>query len=162
MEIRRINADEWKELRELRLRALKTDPLPFGSTFEETLLRPDTFWQSLADNGSAGSNVTILLACFPKMNGIVRAEKIDSKTFGIYSMWVAPEFRKRGAAAALLLAAEQWAIASGGHFLELFVTDKASKARQLYQSFGFIENGKIESSPHEGQRELGMTKSLKN
>ena len=159
-EIRRIKPDEWQEVRDLRLRALKTDPLPFGSTYEETIQRPDLFWQMFAKNSASGLEHGAFVACFSQKLGMVRAERINAETFGIYSMWVAPEIRKQGAAEALLKATENWIAQSGGNFCELFVANQAPAARRLYLRCGYLDNGKTEESPHQGVTELGMTKII--
>ncbi len=161
-EIRRVKSDEWRELRVLRLRALKTDPLPFGSTYEETSQRPDSFWQSLAESGAAGSEHAVFAACFPLMLGMVRADRMSAETFGIYSMWVSPEIRKRGVAEKLLTEIEKWIAESGGKFCELFVADQAVAAQSLYLHCGYAYNGKTDDSPHKGITELGMTKAIRH
>lgn len=38
MNIRKINTDDWKLYKEVRLEALKNEPLAFGSSYEESLL----------------------------------------------------------------------------------------------------------------------------
>ena len=49
MQVRRVRPDEWRALRDVRLRALETDPDAFGATVAEALARPDEEWQSRAD-----------------------------------------------------------------------------------------------------------------
>ncbi len=48
MRIRRVRADEWHALRDLRLRGLETDPDAFGGTLAESLTKPDAEWQARA------------------------------------------------------------------------------------------------------------------
>lgn len=158
--IRRIRENEWRELRDLRLRALKTDHLPFGSTYEETKLRPETFWQELAQKGAAGEKTVVFVACFPEMLGMVRGDLESDNKFHVYSMWVAPEARGKGVAEALLAELENWILASGGTEAELFVADKAEAARHLYARLGYVDNGKRETSPHPGVTEIGLCKKL--
>ena len=54
MEIRRIGADEWGELRDLRLRALQDAPDAFGSTYEEESIRTDAEWMEWAADARGG------------------------------------------------------------------------------------------------------------
>ena len=49
MEIRRARPDEWQALRDLRLRALATDPDAFGSTLAGSSTRTDAEWQERAN-----------------------------------------------------------------------------------------------------------------
>jgi hypothetical protein len=44
-QVRRIRASECRQYRELRLDALKDSPMAFGERYEESLARPDRFWQ---------------------------------------------------------------------------------------------------------------------
>lgn len=158
--IRRIKIGEWFELKELRLRALQTDRIPFGSTFEETNQRPDSFWRSLAENGASGSEHAVFIALASQMMGMIRADRIDSDSFGIYSMWVTPENRKQGVAQDLLSEAEDWIKSVGAKKAKLFVADKAPAALSLYQKCGYLVDGRTDESPHAGVTELGMTKLL--
>lgn len=55
--IRSIRADEWAKVKELRLDALK-DPvahLAFLETYEESLAKPDAFWQERAAGAAEGT-----------------------------------------------------------------------------------------------------------
>lgn len=159
-EVRRVTVGEWQPVRDLRLRALKTDPLSFGSTYAETFQKQDSSWQSFVSEGALGSKHAIFVACFPSILGMVRAEWLNAEAFGIYSIWVAPEARNKGVAGALLKEIEQWVAGAGGKFCELFVADTALAAQRLYLRCGYEFNGKVDVSPHRGVAELGMTKGI--
>src|SRR4051794_13206647 len=45
MEIRRVRPEEWQAHRDIRLRALQSDPDAFGVTLEEALAEDDAAWQ---------------------------------------------------------------------------------------------------------------------
>jgi ribosomal protein S18 acetylase RimI-like enzyme len=81
--------------------------------------------------------------------------------FGIYSMWVAPEARRRGIALELLAEAERWIEAAGGSEAELNVVDRETPARRLYERAGFRLDGRSEPAAHPGATELGMRKRLR-
>ena len=81
--------------------------------------------------------------------------------FGIYSMWVAPEARRRGIALELLAEAERWIEAAGGSEAELNVVDQETPARRLYERAGFRLDGRSEPAGHPGATELGMRKRLR-
>ena len=66
-------------------------------------------------------------------------ERLEPGVFGIYSMWVAPEARRRGIALELLAEAERWIAAAGGSEAELNVVDRETPARRLYERAGFEE-----------------------
>src|SRR6058998_2463225 len=55
--IRSIRADEWAQVKELRLEALR-DPvahLAFLETFDQAAAQPDSFWQERAIGGAEGA-----------------------------------------------------------------------------------------------------------
>jgi hypothetical protein len=52
LDIRRVRADEWRQLRALRLRALAETPLAFGSTLAREEAFSETVWQERAAGGS--------------------------------------------------------------------------------------------------------------
>ena len=62
----------------------------------------------------------------------------------VFSVWVAPAVRRRGAGRALLAAVEEWALARGAAGLRLLVVREQAAARALYESFGFRATGHTE------------------
>ena len=50
--IRAVRADEWEQLRELRLAALQDAPAAFGETYAEAQALPDDNWQARAAKGA--------------------------------------------------------------------------------------------------------------
>jgi ribosomal protein S18 acetylase RimI-like enzyme len=151
-------------LREVRLRALTTDPGAFGSTDTEVAARPRAFWRSWAADHAAGDDHCTLLALLTgRAVGLIRIEREPAcpGVFGIYSMWVAPEARRRGIALELLAEAERWIELAGGSEAELNVVDRETPARRLYERAGFRLDGRSEPAAHRGSVELGMRKRLR-
>ena len=62
----------------------------------------------------------------------------------VFSVWVAPEARRRGAGRMLLAAVAEWAAARGAEGLRLLVVREQAAARALYESFGFRATGHTE------------------
>jgi ribosomal protein S18 acetylase RimI-like enzyme len=162
--IRRVQAGDDRLLREVRLRALTTDPGAFGSTDTEVAARPRAFWRTWAAEHAAGDDHCTLLALVDgRAVGLIRIERDQGRpgVFGIYSMWVAPEARRRGIALELLAEAERWIEAVGGSEAELNVVDRETPARRLYERAGFRLDGRREPATHLGTVELGMRKRLR-
>ena len=44
IEIKKLPEDRWRDYRELRLEALISDPIAFGSSYEEEIILPDEEW----------------------------------------------------------------------------------------------------------------------
>ncbi len=160
--IRRLQAEEGSILRGLRLRALSSDPLSFGSTYSREVAFPEAYWKARAEEYAAGDDTAIFFAFVEELPvGLVRTarEAARADVFGIFSMWIAPEARQRGVATGLLATAENFARVAGGHVVELSVSDRALAASRLYTRAGYVLEGTVEET-HPGVVERPMRKSL--
>jgi GNAT superfamily N-acetyltransferase len=159
--VRRIRADEWQALRELRLRALADAPDAFGAGLEDSQARPDAWWRDWARRGAESEEAATFFAVDGErpvgMAGGFRHEPERSVT--VLAMWVAPEARRAGTGRALLEAVEDWAAAGGAESTDLSVTDVNPDARAFYRSCGYAETGwtrPLERDP--AITEIGMRK----
>ena len=59
MEVRRAQEADWRELRELRLRALAEAPDAFASTLEREAAFPDDVWRQRAQGRPASANFIV-------------------------------------------------------------------------------------------------------
>jgi ribosomal protein S18 acetylase RimI-like enzyme len=160
--IRRIRAQDWRALRRCRLRALLLDAPAFGTALADAAARPDQHWRELAHSHAEGPDRSILVAVGARdVVAMIRIEREQPpERFGIYSLWVSPEQRRRGLAARLLAEAESWAVAGGGTQAELFVLAAAHPARALYERSGYVVNGRTDDDRDDHAIEVGMEKSL--
>src|SRR5215470_14937370 len=62
MEVRHVRADEWHQLRTLRLRALADAPMAFGATFAQERAFPGKVWRDRAAGGAAGDDRVTFVA----------------------------------------------------------------------------------------------------
>jgi GNAT superfamily N-acetyltransferase len=162
--IRRITLDDTLAYRAVRLRALATDPLAFGSTLAREEPWTEAFWRERLERHASGPDRATFLALVAGaiVGTIAVMRDADvSDAFGVYAVWVAPESRRSGVAAKLLAHAEQWMRDNGALEARLFVSDHAPDARRLYEKAGYLPDGRTEPSPHEGVTEVGMTKQLR-
>jgi GNAT superfamily N-acetyltransferase len=160
--VRRIRADDVEIFREVRLRALETDPLAFAST----LAREQAFvdeWAERAAGSAASDDRSLFLAidddgtAFGIAGGF---RDVDTAgRFYLFSMWVAPEQRRGGYATLLVEAVADWARAAGGRELSLDVTDPG--AMRFYERIGFRDDGRRMPLQHTPTViEIGMTRPL--
>ncbi len=160
--LRRVLAGDWRALRRCRLRALTLDGGSFGTSLAEAAARPEDHWRQLARSHADGPDRAILVVV--REGAVLAMIRIEREQpdglFGIYSLWVSPELRRRGLAARLLAEAERWAISVGGRRAELFVAPDALAARALYERFGYRPNGRIDDDRADGVAEIGMEKPL--
>ncbi|MFJ3232160.1 GNAT family N-acetyltransferase [Streptomyces sp. NPDC086787] len=172
--VRAIQADEWPEVKELRLRALQdaVAHLAFLETYEDAAARPDAFWQeralggaedaasvrqvvAVAPGGEWVGSVTVLMeeagstdwAGFP-------VERRQAHVVGVY---VRPEHRGNGLLDALFAAGLAWAWERGAERARLLVHEDNGRARAAYQKVGFEPSGvivQLESDTEKRELEL--------
>jgi GNAT superfamily N-acetyltransferase len=148
-EVRRVRPGDGAFLRGLRLRALETDPLAFSSTLARELAWRER-WEDWAVRDASGTEHATFIAVSDAgapagLAGAFR-DAADATRFELFSMWVAPEHRRAGHAAAIVETAADWARASGGEELILSVTEPGAQA--LYERCGFEVDGRREPLPH--------------
>jgi ribosomal protein S18 acetylase RimI-like enzyme len=141
MEIRRARPDEWQAVRELRLRALASDPDAFGETVDEATARSDAEW--LARAAEPDRVTVVAVRSDAGLVGMAMGGPVpDRPTIaGLYGMWVAPETRGQGIGAALIDAVEAWARAAGYASIGLGVTTANTPAIRLYAGAGYVDIG---------------------
>ena len=137
--VRRAVTAEWQALREFRLRALKSDPLAFGSTLAEEATYDEARWRKRATDGSASSTTSQWVAedNSGRLVGSIVVAEVDGKVY-LFAMWVEPKFRGRGIGAQLLDTGLLWAgSAFPGRDVHLDVNPRQAAAVRLYESRGF-------------------------
>jgi GNAT superfamily N-acetyltransferase len=150
--VRRLDAADAGLLRGLRLAALRDAPYAFNATVADAEALGDDDWRERLGEQSwfaaerDGRGVGIV-AC-----GQLRVADATRRT--VRSMWVAPEERGTGTAAALLTAAVAWARDDGADAVVLWALQAAERAHAFYVRFGFQEIPDA-PSPHP---ELDMTR----
>lgn len=135
MTIDRLTPEQWRTLRDLRLRALLTDPDSFGSTWPAERDRDEPWWRAwLAGQlwwvarDDDGTPVGMVVAVPPT----------GREPFVLNALWVAPEARRTGTARTLVQQVTQTA---GGAGVVLTVVDGNTAARNLFTGLGFRPTG---------------------
>ncbi len=137
--IRRLGAHEWPLYRSLRLRSLEDAPYAFGSTLAAEQHRPAALWQARLIAARPDSDCPLIAEGEGAALGMVwgKGDATHAGIVHVYQMWVAPEARGRGIAAALLDGVVQWARACGARMVELAVSEGNDAAAALYRRAGF-------------------------
>jgi ribosomal protein S18 acetylase RimI-like enzyme len=139
--VRALSSEDWKVLRDVRLAALLDSPDAFGSTYEESRLRPEAAWRTWPTRGQAfmawrnGEPVGLV--------GIgahwdVETATHEDGTCDLIAMWVAPHARGAGIADQLIRSALDWARAAGVPAVDLEVADGNARAERVYARHGFV------------------------
>jgi ribosomal protein S18 acetylase RimI-like enzyme len=143
IERRLLTADDWREWRALRLRALAVDPAAFGSTLAD--------WSGPGDAEErwrrrfADVPVNLLLEIDGEPAGMVAAVPADDAV-ELISLWVAPEARGRGVGKAAIGAVVELA---GSRPVVLSVRAANAPAIALYTRCGFVDDGVDPEDPRE-------------
>ena len=141
MEIRTIRPDEWRELRELRLRALADAPDAFGVTYDQELAAADQAWQDRASRPDRKMFVAVDdHGRFVAMGSGGPAP--DAPEYAaIYGMWVDPAARGQRIGERIIRNIADWARTAGYAAIGLGVTVGNGPAIALYERLGFRDLG---------------------
>lgn len=142
--IRTLSPDDWAIHRAIRLRALHDSPHAFAATYAEQQARPETSWSDRLAAAAAGDTDYPLVAEHGSTPVGLTWAKADAANAGLVELlqvWVAPEARGQGIAAALLREAIRWARTRGARAVTLDVTQGDTPAVRLYLREGFRNVG---------------------
>lgn len=154
--VRRIRADEWPLVKELRLASL-SDPLAhlaFLESYEEAVAWPDSRWQERARRAAVGTGAAQFVAETPDewvgsvavlifrvgdedYYGLTRTRD-DAVLVGVY---IDPERRREGVLELLIAAAADWTASQGLAVLHLDVHPDNERAARAYERCGFRDTG---------------------
>ncbi|MFJ2520655.1 GNAT family N-acetyltransferase [Cellulosimicrobium cellulans] len=167
----RVRPDDWRDLRDVRLRALADAPSAFGSTLAREVAFPDDVWHERAAQGR-----TLLARSAPDGGGPAGHDRSPGPVVGLaavvpspddptvaelVSVWVDPGARGTGVAAALLRSAGPLVAELGARTLALWVTTTNDPALRLYERAGFAPTGETKPLPSDPRvAELRMARRI--
>jgi len=146
--IRQITRDDWRRLRDARLRALATDPDAFLETHANASTFPDERWQERAT--PTDGQCSFVFERDERFEGMVScfvAE--DPANVFLVGMWVAPELRGTDVARGLVEHVVEWARTNGAARVCLSVEGPNLHAARLYEKCGFVETDDPPAFPYE-------------
>lgn len=139
--VRRIRSSEWRELRDLRLEALRDSPGAYGSSHAAEATHADADWQELAGAGAKGDEqVAVVAVAGGRLMGMARGY-LELSTAYLVSVYVTPAWRGRGIGTAVSREIVAWAREHGAKEVILGVSDWNQAARRVYEALGFAPNG---------------------
>jgi GNAT superfamily N-acetyltransferase len=138
--IRRLEPDDWRTYREVRLASLRDAPNAFGSTAAEEAPLSAARWRDRLTKRAQ------FAACLG--DGVVGTAggitSDDGSAAELVSMWVAASARGRGIGDALVTAVLAWAAAEGFGQVQLWVSEDNVPAERLYARHGFRRTGAVQ------------------
>lgn len=155
--VRRVHAEEWQSIRELRLEALR-DPiahLAYLERLEDALQRPDSYWRDQAQTAAAGTAVGKFVAVddHGELAGTVTAlvtvpgepdyigETSPHLRAALVGVYVRPAQRGGGVLQALLAETEAWLQEIGVQQVRLHVNEHNVRAQGAYRKCGYVDTG---------------------
>ncbi|MEV8450616.1 GNAT family N-acetyltransferase [Streptomyces parvus] len=171
-----VRADEWPQVRQLRLDALRDPaaPVAFLESYEDAAARPDAFWrQRAADAAEDGpgrvrqfvaespdgewvGSVTVLVESPDDEVRFGEASPVDQAH--LVGVFVRPEVRGTGVTDALFREAVAWAWSLSAPRMErvrLYVHEENPRAAAFYRKFGFVPSGRRIPAPGDrGEQEV--------
>jgi ribosomal protein S18 acetylase RimI-like enzyme len=135
-ETRRITSADWEKFKELRLKALQTDPQAFGGTYESESSYDEGYWKILLDNPERCFFAVENQNSFIATGGAKKIKDRDS-AYAIIGVYTDLKFRGRGISSGILLEIEAEVKNRGAKDLELWVNADQEQAVSAYKKAGF-------------------------
>ena len=148
--VRRIAVDDWREMKRVRLAALATDRMAFGSTLEAEAALSDAIWMERARESATSDHRATWVACADdgRMLGMVGAH-LDGEGANLFGMWIDPAARGAGVGGKMLDALIAWLEARDpAAAISLSVNPTLAAAVRLYESRGFVPTGASKAIDH--------------
>lgn len=129
---------DWNVVRELRLRALKTDPDAFTSTYESKAAKPESYWkEQVAD---PNSNHSWMIGHLNEEPFAIGGGYGIEGSWSLYGIWIDPAHRGGNYSKVLLAGIISLGIMRGYDRAVLLVEPENIAARKAYTKYGFVES----------------------
>jgi GNAT superfamily N-acetyltransferase len=150
-QIRRIRADEWSEMRTLRLHALTDAPTAYGSTLAQEQSYSEEIWRERSLGTASGCGRATFIAerdgiWVGMVTGLANQQGQTNQSTLLVALFVATSVRRKGIGVALVDALTLWARDCGADQIALWVASDNDPAVALYQRCGYRLTGV--SKPH--------------
>jgi GNAT superfamily N-acetyltransferase len=154
LHLRKLAPAEWKDLRRIRLDALKDSPEAFAAQYDVEAERTEAAWRRTFDAG-----IWLIARAGPEAVGLAYSVADPQRRWirNLEAIWVRPSHRRQGVLRALISDLIKRADNAGVVELGLWVLADNLEAREVYGRLGFEPTGETGSAPGEpGRVELRM------
>ena len=156
--VRRVRAEDWPQVRDLRLRMLLDTPKAYLETYAAAAALDDNQWRArVARHLQPGSAQFVAVTDDGAWVGTAAVFVESAGQAHLVGVFVDPHWRGRGVIDALVAQVQQWAREAGARRMRLFVHEDNPRARAYYQRAGFMETGATmpyELDPDENEIEM--------
>ena len=145
IDVRPLEANEWRLWRQMRMRALADSPDSFRPTLTEEQGHADSFWAEVVASTAAHPRGNLWLAWIQGVSlGMVFGRvDADFSTVELGSMWVDPDARNAGVGSALVSTVLSWGKELGVVSASLFCRQDDG-VTAFYERHGFELTGETE------------------
>ncbi|MDC2805880.1 GNAT family N-acetyltransferase [Leuconostoc suionicum] len=155
MQLKLLDTPDFLSYKMIRLEALKTDPISFGSTLEEEMIRTDEYFKNKVSMtpkhfvmGLYDLDKLVAVAVFTRETSLKESHKGE-----ITSVYCMNEYRKQGLTTQLLIEVLKRAISLPDlKIIKLTVLSQNTSAQKLYTKLGFKTYGREPNSLYDGQQ----------
>lgn len=145
VEIVPLTADQWADLKRLRITSLTESPDAFSPTAEEARSHDDDYWRRGARRAAEAEGFEMFIVRRAGVGlGLASAQRDAAGIGHIGAMWVDPVLRGQGIGARLFDTVVGYLRRLGCDAIELSVTETNAAAIALYRSRGFELTGEAE------------------
>lgn len=164
-EVRRVSAQEWEQIRAIRLEMLADTPGAYITTLEEAKSFDDSVWIERAEKGSIGSIQATFLGFHDEapvaMAVGLRKRRFRQDILVIVSVYVSPTQRGTSLASDLMGSVEEWGSTWNAPASSLWVAETNERARAFYARLGYQPTGdRTRMKPESDQMEIRLEKRL--
>jgi ribosomal protein S18 acetylase RimI-like enzyme len=136
LDIKVLDRDEWRTLRDIRLTALRDSPDSFLATFQREDTYPEGRWQAEFTRGSW--NIGFLQENPISLLGVTREPDQPHRECFIEYLWVARQWRGSGFGNFMINTVVKRLQADGVRTVFLWVIDDNHRAIRFYERAGFV------------------------
>jgi ribosomal protein S18 acetylase RimI-like enzyme len=144
--VKKLDEANWQDFRDLRLEALKTEPIAFSSSYEEEQFLPEPAWRERIKNVlfAMSDNKPVGMAANFRDNRIKTNHVCE-----IWGMYVRKEYRRQGIDKKLLEAVlEEIQNLKGVTKIIIGVNPAQISTEHLYLKYGFCVVGHLKKEIH--------------
>jgi ribosomal protein S18 acetylase RimI-like enzyme len=145
-----LTENDWPRLRDIRLSALRDDPLAFLATYEREADYDEARWRQEFSRGEW--NVMLASGQDVGVVGATREPDMPPHECHLEFLWIAHGSRRAGVATTLLRTVLDHLRDSGVRTVWLWILNGNDPALNLYQQFGFQSTNEVQALPDDPTR----------
>ncbi len=149
IEVKRVEFDEWKKFRDIRIRAIEDSPQAFGDTLEVTRERQKEVWLTWIDGA-----YNYVIEVNNKFQSLGTFRQDENNDWVINGVWTDPEFRGRGYSKKIFNTILEKAKSLYVKEIVLSVNPVQKEAFNLYTKLGFKVVGEEEVELGDGTKQM--------